>query len=315
MIVISASRRTDIPAYYSGWFMERIRAGFCLVPHPFNRRKISFVPLIPEKTAAIIFWTKDPTPLLSRLPELDDLGFRYLFLFTLNDYPSPLEPMVPPLEKRIEAFQRLAEMIGPRRMAWRYDPIIISNRTDWDWHRQTFIRLSRELSGASEKAVTSIVSWYAKTRRRLGPLAGEGFQFDQEAADRPEMRELLADMAQQAKKTGFTLSICAESRDFSDLGVAPARCIDGEWLAELWGLEGPFKKDPGQRKACGCTVSKDIGVSDTCRHDCAYCYATVSTKAAQKNHEAHNMHSPMLAGEADASGDYDLSEQLSLFKY
>jgi hypothetical protein len=288
LMIISASRRTDIPAFYSDWFMNRIRQGYCVVPHPFNRKRIYQVSLRPDDVTSIVFWSKNPAPLIPHLNELDDRGYRYYFLFTLNDYPLELEPNLPDISDRLKIFRELANTLGSSRVVWRYDPIIVSNLTNWDFHRRTFERLCHELRGSTERVITSLVQFYAKTRRRLGSLVHKGYEFDQNLTDRNKVRSLLADMSAIAQNAGMETMICASDEDFSDVGVVPSRCIDGELLTRLWGIQGPWSKDKGQRPACGCTVAKDIGVADTCLHHCPYCYATISEKAAVNNFTKHN---------------------------
>lgn len=298
-MIISASRRSDIPAFYSDWFMNRVRQGWCVVPHPFNRKRIYRVSLRPDDVTAIVFWSKNPAPMIAHLNELDEREYRYYFLFTVNDYPVELEPNVPDLSERIAVFQRLADRLGPRRAVWRYDPIVISNRTDWDYHRRAFERLCRELRGSTVRVITSLVQFYAKTRRRLAALSEQGFEFGLNLTGRDEARVLLADMATMADNAGMEIMICASEEDFSDVGIKPSRCIDGELLSQLWGLPGPWPRDKGQRLSCGCTVAKDIGVADTCLHHCPYCYSTVSEKAALNNFEKHIQHAPCMGALPD----------------
>jgi hypothetical protein len=158
-MIISASRRTDIPAFYSKWFMNRIREGYCLVPNPLNTKQISVVTLSPVEVDAIVFWSKNPEPLIPYLSELDDYGFRYYFQFTLNDYPSALEPNIPSLESRLETFRKLSKLLGPKRVIWRYDPIIISNYTPPSYHIERFRNIANELRGFTKRVMVSFVDY------------------------------------------------------------------------------------------------------------------------------------------------------------
>lgn len=295
-MIVSASRRTDLPAFYSRWFMNRVREGYALVPHPFNRNKVYRVSLDAEDVEALVFWSKNPGPIIENLPELDRRGFRYYFLYTLNHYPSVFEPKVPPLQERLAAFDEISSRLGPERVIWRYDPIVISNRTGWDFHRRNFEALADRLAGRTTRVIISPAQFYAKTRRRLAALEPQGFLFDQDASTRPECRLLLADLAETARKKDLEIMICADEGDYTELGVPPARCIDGDLIERLWQVPVPEKKDPGQRKACGCAVSKDIGISDTCLHHCPYCYATISEKAARQNNDRHQPDAPAMLG-------------------
>ena len=295
-MIISASRRTDIPAFYSKWFINRIRAGWCQVPNPLNYNQLWHVSLRPEDVDAIVFWSKNPAPIVNYLDELDERGFYYYFQFSLNHYPKVFEPGVPSVEERIETFRKLSFRLGPRRVIWRYDPIIISNWTPPDFHREKFSKIAIALTGFTRRVMVSFVHYYQKTERRLSALEKEGFQFERRADDSPRGWELLRDLAQIARSYDMEIFTCAEERDFSNFGVPPGRCIDGELLRKLWSLPGHTKKDPAQRPACRCVVSKDIGMNDTCLHGCPYCYSTRNLALAKRRYSEHEPDSPVIWG-------------------
>ena len=313
-MIISASRRTDIPAFFSQWFMNRIREGFCMVPNPFNAKQVSLVPLSPEQVDAIVFWTKNAGPMLGHIGVLENMGYRFYFQFTLNDYPRPLEPNVPPLEDRLGAFERLSEAIGPRRVVWRYDPIIISNVTDYDYHRSAFTRLCERLASHTRRVVVSIVDMYKKTERNLKAVVSQGFEFPQDPVAEREMDDLLADLATTAKRFSLEILTCAEKRDYTALGIPPGKCIDGDLIENLWGMHGSLKKDSGQRKECGCVVSKDIGMTDSCPHGCPYCYATRSCELACSRYEKHDPNSTALLCNPAPPPGKTWGEQTLLFR-
>ncbi len=294
-MIISASRRTDIPAFYADWFMNRIEAGHCLVPNPFNANQISRISLAPADVDALVFWSKDPRPMLEPIRRLDDMGFVSYFLFTLNDYPAIFEPALPPLEQRIETFKLLARTMGTQRVIWRYDPIIISSSTPYPFHEERFSALAQALSGSTERVIVSIIDYYHKTNRRFAPLENRGITFDRQAASATEMADLLAFMSRTAGSLGMEIQSCAEQLDYSDVGVPPGPCIDPELIDRLGGSVSP-DKDRGQRAQCLCATSRDIGVTDTCLHGCTYCYATRSNDLAQRRHKEHDPTSPMLWG-------------------
>jgi hypothetical protein len=299
-VIISASRRTDIPAFYSEWFMYRVRAGYCLVPNPFNTTQASRVSLLPDDVEAIVFWSKNPTPLVSHLDELDQLGFRYYFQFTLNDYPRPLEPRIPPLEARLSLFRNLSQRIGPACVIWRYDPIIISNITPPEFHLDKFAHIAQELRRATNRVVVSLVDFYRKTERRLSQLEKEeGFSFDRHASHLPLTVNLLKALADIARENSMEIFTCAEERDYSQIGIPPGKCIDDEILRRAWLLNPVYRKDPSQRDSCLCMVSKDIGINDTCMHGCPYCYATANYSIAQRRYTEHDSRSPLLWGNPD----------------
>ena len=294
-MIISASRRTDIPAFYSKWFMNRIRAGYCLVPNPLNMKQVSRVSLHPSDVEAIIFWSKNPAPLLPHLAELDRFEFHYYFQFSLNNYPGALEPNIPSLDDRIATFKDLSRLLGPLRVVWRYDPIIISNITPFEFHRERFSWIAEELKGATKRVMVSIVDFYKKTERRLSQLEKEeGYSFDRDVLSSNGTISLLKDLADIARKNNIQIFTCAEESDYSQKGVPPGRCIDDRLLARIWSLNLEYKKDPYQRESCLCMASKDIGINDTCIHGCPYCYSTTNYAVAQRRFNEHNPDSPIL---------------------
>jgi len=294
--IISASRRNDIPALYSEWFINRIREGWCLVPNPLNYNQLMFVSLKPENVVAFVFWSKDPAPMIKYLEEMDERGFRYYFQFTLNDYPSIFEPQIPNINERIHTFRILSDKLGSPRIIWRYDPIIISNYTPPEFHIEKFLKISSDLENYTNRVMISFVDYYQKTNRGLSQLEETGIQFDKEVANSPIAFELLKELHEIAKSKGIEIFTCAEDRDFSATGVIPGSCVDGELLYRLWSLKGNTKKDKTQRKACLCVSSKDIGINDTCPHGCPYCYSTRNINLAQNRYAQHNPQSPVIWG-------------------
>lgn len=289
-MIISASRRTDIPAFYSTWFMNRIQAGYCAVPNPFNIRQVAEVSLRPENVDVIVFWTRNPRPLFPHLAELDRRGYRYYFQYTLMDNPRPIDLKSPPVEAAIQTLRELASLIGPERVIWRYDPIVLSEATPLDFHAETHWRIAEALAGCTQRNVISIVDIYRKAQKRFRTLRAQGIGVAEINADTmpPGMGELLQQMARTAQECGMQITSCAEEVDLRPYGIQPGKCVDDEYIARTFGLRLSGKKDPSQREACGCVVSKDIGMYDTCLFGCQYCYATSSFETAKKNHEGHD---------------------------
>jgi DNA repair photolyase len=300
-MIISASRRTDIPAFHAEWFVNRLMAGYCLVPNPFNPRQVARIPLAPESVDAMVFWSKNPAPMLNYLPKVEDMGYRFYFLFTLNDYPTALEPNLPPLAERISTFIELSERIGPHRVIWRYDPIIISNRTDSSYHLRAFDNLCQQLAGRTKRVITSIITFYRKTLRNLAPLEKRGYIFDKDPRRNPETEALVSHVAASAVNHGLEIFACAEARDYTHLGVKPSCCIDAALIRELWDIPVSSKKDSGQREHCGCALSRDIGMTDTCPHGCPYCYSTISPEIALTRYKTHDPGSTALIGSPEPS--------------
>lgn len=294
MTIISASRRTDIPAFYAEWFIRRLRQGYCTVPNPYNRNQVSVVSLRPKDVDVIVFWTRNPRPLMRYLDELDTRGYRYYFQFTILGYPRDIDHKSPPKATAIETFRELSHRIGPRRVIWRYDPIVFTELTPVSFHRDNFQCIAESLRNATLRAVISIVDVYRKTESRMRALKGTPAAV--QPPDATQFEELMRGMAQSAQENGMDIVSCAEEIDLLPFGIRPGKCVDDEAIAEAFGLEILRKKDPAQRAACGCVVSRDIGMYESCLYGCQYCYATKSFDGAHANFEAHDPHSPSLLG-------------------
>ena len=287
-MIISASRRTDIPAFYSEWFFNRLREGYVLTRNPMNFHQISKVSFSPDTVDAIVFWTKNPTPMISRLGELEK--YPYYFQFTLTSYGPEIETGLPSKNQVIiPAFQRLSEEIGRERVVWRYDPIFFSDQYSMEYHCKYFRVLASKLSPYTEKCTVSFLDLYRNTERNLKP-----FGFVPDDLKMPE--ELLERFAEIAKECGIDIDTCAEHHDFDHLGVGHARCIDQERIERISGTKLKVGRDRNQRAACGCVSSVDIGMYNTCLNGCRYCYANYQESMIQRNFRSHDPKSPLLFG-------------------
>lgn len=284
-MIISASRRTDIPAFYARWFFKRLRAGFCEVRNPFNAAQVSRVSLAPEDVDAIVFWTRDPRPLLPRLPELAAMGHQPFFLYTLLDNPKALDPKCPEPDISLATFAALSEAF-PGRVAWRYDPVVITEQTPPDWHRRTFERLVGRLEGCTDRVMVSLMEPYRKIAGRMAALEKEGYGLL--TPDTETIVRLLVDLRDMAAARGMTLYTCCQPEVFEAAGITPGRCIDPDWIESRIGTRLAADKDPNQRPRCGCAPSKDIGAYDRCLFGCRYCYATSSFERARNNYARHD---------------------------
>lgn len=293
-MIVSASRRTDIPAFYPQWMINRIRAGFCTVPNPFNPKQIARISLLPSDVDVIVFWTRNPKPLMRYLEEMDSLGLRYYFQFTILGYPRELDAKCPPLESSLETFRELSDQVGPSRVVWRYDPIVSSEKTTPDYHRRQFARIASDLAGYTDRSVVSIVDEYRKAKPRMKALEKKGAGITQ--CSDAEFERLMRDVAGLAVANGMEIVSCAEEIDLSCYGIRSGKCVDDELITRAFGIDVSHKKDTSQRKACGCVVSRDIGMYDTCVFGCQYCYATRSLDRAKENYQQHDAESPSLIG-------------------
>ncbi|MFO7665028.1 MAG: DUF1848 domain-containing protein [Desulfobacterales bacterium] len=291
-LIISASRRTDIPAFYTKWFMNRVRTGFCTVPNPFNPNQISDVSLSPESVDLFVFWTRNPKPLITHLKELDSRGYSYYFLYTLMDNPGILDPKAPCPEISIDTFRKLSDEIGPGKVIWRYDPIVLSNITDIQFHKQKYERIADALRGYTFRCVISFVDIYKKIDGRIKGLIDAGF-FLNEWND-SNLHDFLSSLVGIAGNNGIEIRSCASKIDLTSFGIPAGKCIDDVYIFNTFGKRLDLKKDPSQRKNCGCVSSKDIGMYDSCIYECRYCYATSSFERAKINYKNHDPDSRLL---------------------
>jgi DNA repair photolyase len=296
-LIISASRRTDIPAFFGEWFMRRIEEGRFVSVNPFNPRQTRTVSLLPEDVDAIVFWTKNPRPFLRRLKELDAKGYRYYFLFTLNDYPKVFEPGMGPVDERIQTFTDVSRKIGKERVIWRYDPIVISSATPVEYHLDKISSIAHRLRGFTERMIISFLTFYGKVKKRLENVtAQQGIKF-QNILEPPfgdDLHRLAGNIKERAQDSGFEVFSCAQPACVRQAGIGPGSCIDGELIRRMFGIDTVFPKDTRQRKECMCAESVDLGAYNTCRFFCTYCYANVSEKAVRNNLANHSIESPSL---------------------
>ena len=288
-MIVSASRRTDIPAFYSDWLLNRLQAGYALTRNPFNPLQVSKVLLEPGKVDCLVFWTKNPAPLLARLDEIDRLGHSYYFHYTLTGCDRTLEERLADLDVRIAAFRRLSERIGPERVLWRFDPIVLTRALDTDHYLRAFAQLAQQLHGFTRQCTISFLSMYAKCKRNLAGIALLPLEDS-------EKIQFIGSLAAIADRVGIELRACCDPLLTEQCGIAAARCIDGRLAADILGQPVRIKKDGGQRPGCGCAVSVDIGAYNTCPHGCRYCYANVNPLTAARNHASHDPQSPLLTG-------------------
>ncbi len=291
MNIVSVSRRTDVPAFYSTWFMNRVRGGRVKYANPFGGQQYE-VSLLPEDVHAFVFWSKDYMPLLKYLPELESRGYDFYFHFTITGLPAVLEEHVPPFKEAIRTFKLLSERYGPKRVIWRFDPIIISNITGPDYYKAIFTEIAACLKGETERCYFSFVCLYEKVRKNLLKLETTNNVICTDP-DRTFKISLANDLAELASEYGITLYSCCGSYLVSGK-IKKAQCIDGELLYTLFPHKPKQTKVNPTRKECGCVVSRDIGAYDTCPHGCIYCYANINKELAYKRHKIHNPEADML---------------------
>lgn len=306
-LIVSASRSTDIPAFYGDWLMARLRAGYVKWKSPFGGKPVyvSF-----EKARLFVFWSKDPAPFMRHLDTLDREGYGCYFLYTLNNYgPEGLEPGVPSLDERIGTFIRLSRRIGKGKVVWRYDPLVLSDTVEVATLLGRIEAVGDRIHPFCERLIFSFVDIqkYAKVKRNLERQGLSGIrEFTED-----EVRQFCKGIASLSRRWNLAITACGEGRDLSAYGIGKGQCISYDLIsrefagdrklmdflhsagiagqktlagAEMSGNPARWLKDPGQRNACGCIASKDIGQYSTCMHLCAYCYANSSPTAAAANY-------------------------------
>jgi hypothetical protein len=298
-VIISASRRTDIPAFYGEWFMNRLDAGYCEVANPFNPKQVSRVSLAAEYVDAIVFWTRYPATLADHMSEIRRRGYPVGVLYTIVDYPEALEPAAPPLERRIEAFKRLVDLCGVGAVVWRYDPIIVSNMTPAAYHRERFAAIADALSGYVDRVIVSLLQPYKSVMRSLARIPGLSLadHGDASTAPGPEVEGVVREIATAAAARGIAVQSCADPRLEGVSGIQPEACISDELLQAAGARPTPSGGRPraaNQRRHCRCLESRDIGAYETCLFGCRYCYATHGSAKAQENARRHDPTHPRL---------------------
>ena len=281
-MIISVSRRTDIPRFFVPWFMNRIRDGYCLVPNPVYPKQGSRVSLKLKDVTAIVFWTRFPEALLPFLEELDSRRYKYYFQYTITGYGKTYEKNAPSPESTIECFIKLSEHVGPERVIWRYDPIFFTADMDEAFHLSNFESISSKLQGKCEKIVISLLDEYSKT---IAAFRKEGIAYSGNPLQRESLPDFLKQLVLIAGDNNMSIETCAELADYGDIGINRGHCIDEKLISKLVNQPLKYKKDPSQRQACGCMVSRDIGVNNTCLGRCIYCYATQQASIGKAVHD------------------------------
>lgn len=283
-VIVSCSVRTDIPAFYGTWFRNRLAAGYCMVRNPFGGQ-VYRVDLSPGAVSGFVFWTRNLGPFMDTLALVHERGYPFVVQYTITGYPRTLEVAVVEPERAIGHLRAVAERYGPRVAVWRYDPVVISTETPPDFHRANFGRLARALEGTTDEAVVSFAQIYRKTQRNMDEAARtHGFEWTDPPDE--EKRALAADLAKIAADHGMRLSVCTQPA-YVVPGVVAARCIDADRLSDVAGRPIAARRK-GTRPDCECSESRDIGEYDTCPHGCAYCYAVVNRRVAQRRFARHD---------------------------
>ena len=289
-MIVSASYKTDIPAFYGEWFRNRFQAGYCMAVNPVSKKPFR-VDLSRRAVDGFVFWTKNCHPFLSNLKEVADSGAPFVVQYTINGYPRIVEHSVVDCSRSINDVRLISSEYGTRVVVWRYDPVLFTDRTGFDFHVENFANLASQLEGATDEVVISFAQIYRKTRRNLDAAASRlGFSWS-DPSDTLK-RDLTAELGSISHQHGMRLAVCSQ-RAYAVCGAEEARCID---IARLTSVGGRPIRAPqrGNRPECGCFLSRDIGEYDTCPHGCEYCYAVNNRSLALHRYQNHDPDSPFL---------------------
>ena len=302
-MILSVSRRTDIPAFYGEWFFNRLKAGEILVRNPINPHKVTKLLVSPDNVECIVFWTKDATRFIKYIEPIQKMGYNFYFQYTITSYATDIENNVPKKEGVIESFMNLASIIGKDKVIWRYDPILLNQKYTEEYHIQWFNYLCERLQNATEKCVISFVDSYKFLKEQFAI-----HEIEEIAEER--IYDIASELKVCADKYNIPLATCAESIDLSRLGIVHNKCIDNELIGKILGTEIKYQKDKSQRGECGCMESREVGIYASCQHKCAYCYA--AKKGLIKEYDVN---SPMLCD--SLKGDEEITvyaKKLALHK-
>ncbi|MGB9867422.1 MAG: DUF1848 domain-containing protein [Bacillota bacterium] len=275
-MILSVSRRTDIPAFHWQWFKNAIAQGRLEVVNPYNPRQRRPVVLSPDSVDAIVFWSKAPQAPLEDFRWLKRLGYRFCFHFTINGYPEALEPNLPALADRIHYLFELAELLPTGAVIWRYDPVCITSITPPQFHVDQFGNLGLKLRDCVTRVVVSKVDLYPKVVKRLKHLASRGITMPSPDQLELQTHTVMQALGNIARELGLEIQSCCEPDSPHDWHIPRGKCIDEELINSLFGLNLHYRRHYGQRQDCMCTHSLDVGSYSMCFHGCVYCYANPS---------------------------------------
>lgn len=287
LMIINTGNRTDIPAYYSQWFYQRIKEGYVLVRNPYDPEQVLKYKLRPDVVDIICFCTKNPKPMLARMSEIKDFG--QFWFVTITPYGTDIEPNVPAKEKVMDSFRKLSDIVGVNAVSWRYDPIFISEKYTLKRHLEDFEKMAENLKGYTRQCVISFIDLYAKTRRNFPKVREVSW----------EEQEIIAkEFVKIGKKYNMKILACCERSELSKHGIDVSGCMTKSILEKAVGctLDVP-KKLKSSRPQCDCLLGSDIGMYNTCGHACLYCYANYERRTVVQNMKRHHPQSPFLIGE------------------
>lgn len=277
-MILSVSRRTDIPAFYSEWFVKRLKEGFVYSRNPVNRKMVSKIILSPDLVEAIVFWTKNAIPLVQYLDEIEKIGYdKYCFLYTITNYSNDIERYLFNKKEIVDNFILLSKRIGKEKMIWRYDPILLNDRYDLNFHKESFKELCEQIGEYCDHVVISFIDIYTRNKGYFKEVSEE------------RKLDILKNFIDIAKPKGIPIHLCCEQQTEAQY-LRKTACISCELIKSVTGFDAHYQKDKGQRKECLCLESVDIGAYNTCGNGCTYCYADRGMNVMSK----YDLNSPIL---------------------
>jgi len=298
-VIINTGQRTDIPAFYSEWFVNRLKAGFVLARNPYNPQRITRYRLTPDVVDVIGFCTKNPAPMLPHMDLLRPFG-QYWYV-TITPYGRDIEPHVPNKLRVLDSFKRLSEIVGVNSVGWRYDPILISEEWPVERHIKAFEYMARALQGYTETAVISFIDLYEKTKRNFPEAKTVSLE------DRMTLGKAMAEIC---GRCGITLRPCAEGNELAPFGADCSGCMTAAMYEQAIGQRLKIPSRAPARKACACYLGGDIGAYNSCGHLCRYCYANYDAEVVRANMKAHDPQSPLLIGHVMPGDEiYDAAQE------
>ncbi len=308
-MIISTGMRTDIPAFYSKWLINRIKEGFVYVRNPYYQNQVTKYLLSPDVVDCICFCTKNPIPILPYLDELNK--FRQFWFVTITPYGRDIEPNVPDKDKVIEAFKEISKRVGVSGIGWRYDPVFYGDGFDLNRHILEFEKIAKKLKGYTDSCVLSFLDLYEKVKRNAPGIYPPTIQ---------QQKELGKALAKIAKENGMTIRTCCEGTHLAELGIDVSGCQTKEVIERAIGVSLNPPKKKNARAICDCLLGQDIGAYNTCGHLCKYCYANMDKKVVIENMKKHDPSSPFLIGNlqkgdkiTEAKQESYINSQISIF--
>ena len=303
-MILNTGARTDTVQYFSDWLLKRFEEGFVYTRNPLFPNKVTRYELSPDKIDVVMFCSKNYAPILPRIQEITS-KYRTYFHYTITAYGKDIEPGVPPIEESVKTLAELSKIVGRQKIAWRYDPVLLTQKYTVERHAQTFRWLCGQLAPYIDRCIFSFVEIYKKLQVNMPEL----IPFSEN-----EMNILAEILGKTAKEFGIRIQTCGTNGDFSRFGIEKSGCATLEILGNANNCEFRNLKHKGLRTGCHCIESRDIGAYDTCLNGCKYCYANKNPQKAFENYKFHNPESPILLGEIKPADTIIRGNQQSFLK-